>query len=282
MADFAVSYGEWESQPVFNITAKCGHSFQEHQDGLTIEQYLGCFGEVEKCSECLQADRQAMLDEADYRLNPDTEALGWARIADAISFQTTLIGQPAEQEDEDLDSEETRMTISSVEAAIRQARAVISEWEEAGFGMDSWGEEQTRYAVIDPIISALGWKTCDPRECLPEYWRVRDDEASGRVDYALFSKQSLADIGNGLVAPDIIIVSKSLNVELDDTHLRQLPEYREAEPRMRTGFAVLTHGREWWIFENSRRSLHRAYILVGDPKVEARILSRYLARGKFE
>lgn len=32
------------------------------------------------CTECLQADMQRILDEADYRLNPDGRALGWERL----------------------------------------------------------------------------------------------------------------------------------------------------------------------------------------------------------
>ena len=31
MAEFSISYGELESRPVFNITAKCGHSFREYR-----------------------------------------------------------------------------------------------------------------------------------------------------------------------------------------------------------------------------------------------------------
>ena len=54
------------------------------------------------------------------------------------------------------------MSIRSVESAIRYVRAVVKEWDEAGFGYDNWREEHTRYAIIDPLISALGWNTADP------------------------------------------------------------------------------------------------------------------------
>ena len=59
------------------------------------------------------------------------------------------------------------MSIRTVEAAIRHARSVITEWEEAGFGPIDWMEVHTRYAVIDPVIKALGWNISDPRECHP-------------------------------------------------------------------------------------------------------------------
>ena len=48
------------------------------------------------------------------------------------------------------------MSIQTVEAAIRHARPVIAEWEEAGFGLSDWMEVHTRCAVIDPAIKALG------------------------------------------------------------------------------------------------------------------------------
>lgn len=283
MAEFAISYGgEWETPPVFVVTAKCGHTYRVLREppDETIEQAREYFGEVDQCPPCIQEGMQAILDEIDYQLGPDTAALGWNRIADAITFGGGIIGLPAEQDDEDLD-EETRTTARSVEAAIRRVRSVISEWEEAGYGMDSWREEQTRYAVIDPIISALGWNLSDPKECLREYRRIHNDDASGRVDYALFIKQSLADIGNGLVAPDVIILSTSLNVELDSPHIRQLREYTNAEPPMEKGVTALTNGREWKMFTPQKRGLHPANILKLDPKGQALFLSKYLARCKF-
>ena len=177
------------------------------------------------------------------------------------------------------------MTISSVEAAIQHARAVTSEWKKAGFGLDQWREEHTRYALIDPIIVALGWKTWDPRECHPEYGRFSDrGESYGRVDYALFGKQDLADIGNGAVAPDIIIEAKSLNVELEP-HIEQLRRYAEAKPSMTNGVAVLTNGREWRLYElPGRRAFHNKLkdpvinILKGDPEDVGRLLSESLDR----
>ena len=48
---------------------------------------------------------------------------------------------------------------------------MITEWEEEGFGFSDWMEVHTRYAVIDPVITALGWDTSDPKECHPEYPR---------------------------------------------------------------------------------------------------------------
>ena len=46
------------------------------------------------------------------------------------------------------------MSIKSVEEAIRHSRVVVDEWKEAGF--TEGREEHTRYAIIDPVIRALG------------------------------------------------------------------------------------------------------------------------------
>lgn len=92
MAEFSISYGEWESRPVFNITAKCGHSFREYRKPeVTIERWLGAFGELGKCPECVEKDLQDLLDQADYQLNPDTRALGLERLDGVVSIEWTRI-----------------------------------------------------------------------------------------------------------------------------------------------------------------------------------------------
>ena len=92
--------------------------------------------------------------------------------------------------------------------------------------------------------TCLGWNTCDPREYHPEYWRFGDREAGERVDYALFGKPCVTGIGNGGVAPDIVIEAKRLHLGLEE-HVEQLQRSSLAEPPM-TGramaVAVLTNG----------------------------------------
>ena len=176
------------------------------------------------------------------------------------------------------------MSISAVEAAIRHARKVITEWDQAGFTY--WREEHTRYAVIDPVITALGWDTSDPKECHPEYWRFRGDEAAGRADYALFATPDLDAIGNLTMEPDVIIEAKSLNVVLEE-HVGQLQRYVDAVPRMRRGVAALTNGREWWLYDLDRRGsfhgkrLAPINILGDDLRESARTLNEWLDRRRF-
>jgi hypothetical protein len=178
------------------------------------------------------------------------------------------------------------MSISTVEAAIRHARTMITEWEEEGFGFGDWLEVHTRYAVIDPVITALGWDTSDPKECHPEYPRYGDGETRARVDYALFGEPNLVAIGNYEVAPDVIIEAKSVGVELEE-HVEQLEGYAEAAHRMRNGVAVLTNGREWWLYDLDRRgSFHGKRLapinaLEDNLRESARTLNAWLDRRRF-
>ena len=110
MADYSISYGEWESQPVFDITAKCGHSFRVYRvprtPTATIEGILRTYGEQEQCPDCLQGGLQAILDEADYRLNPDTAARGWDRILSATSEEITPIDVAGDDDGDDDDDDD--------------------------------------------------------------------------------------------------------------------------------------------------------------------------------
>ena len=63
------------------------------------------------------------------------------------------------------------MTLISVQKAVRKARKEMKVWDRVADaywpGENSWREDQTRYAFIDPIIKALGWDTSDPQKCYP-------------------------------------------------------------------------------------------------------------------
>lgn len=172
------------------------------------------------------------------------------------------------------------MGIRKVDAAIRKIRDVVKEWASAG--ETDWREDHTRYAVIDPIILALGWDTADPKVCHPEFPRPFPK----RVDYALFSGADVDAIVSGLVVPDVIIESKALRTELDDG-VSQLRSYASTSPRMQEGFAVLTNGNEWRIYDVSRsgrfakKEVGRVHILTGDVRVSARVLDQRLGRSGF-
>ena len=142
-------------------------------------------------------------------------------------------------------------TAVMVKTAVEKAYSTYQEW----FRPDqpSLGETQTRYALIDPILRALGWDTADPKVCYPE-WRIKNH----RVDYALFPRSEVQDLVDGIVVPAIVIEAKSLYrpaqprgeygqaIWKDD--IQQLQDYIDAEPRMDEGLAVFTNGRKWLLY----------------------------------
>ena len=173
------------------------------------------------------------------------------------------------------------MSVGNVETAIRKVIELVREWDAAG--ETDWREDHTRYAVIDPIIRALGWDTGDPKVCHPEFPRP----FPRRVDYALFAAAEVDAIVNGVVVPDVIIESKALKAELDGG-VSQLRSYASASPRMDEGFAVLTNGDEWRIYNLSHRGsfggklvVEPVNILTAAPGDSAGVLHHWLGRSEF-
>ena len=170
------------------------------------------------------------------------------------------------------------MTIKALEDAIQHSRDVTKEWDDAG--APNWLEDHTRYAVIDPILRALGWDTADPKECHPEYPRPYEQ---GRVDYALFGVWSVDDIATGSIEPVIIIEAKALRNDLND-HIEQLEKYVEASPSMKEGVAVLTNGIEWRLYSVEGRGrlagkrMDSVDILKDDRRWVAQTLHQWLGR----
>lgn len=142
-------------------------------------------------------------------------------------------------------------SLTTVRTAVEKAVITYEEWYSSD--RPSLGEYQTRYALIDPILRALGWDTADPKECYPE-WRYKNR----RVDYALFSRSTTQDLVDGLAVPAIIIEAKSVyrtdqpkgeyGQAIYPEDVQQLQDYIDAEPRMDEGLAVFTNGRKWLLY----------------------------------
>ena len=139
-------------------------------------------------------------------------------------------------------------------------------------------EVRTRYALIDPILQALGWNLSDPSQVRLEHETRRDQPKPPRVDYALMSTTG---------KPVILVEAKPLHEEyvaihkanreedrarikeaweklllgleipnarpaiamwrdIMETHETQLKEYIE-QLQLGSGYAVLTYGAEWRI-----------------------------------
>ncbi len=110
---------------------------------------------------------------------------------------------------------ELRERIDAHGAALRQSEAL------------------TRYALIDPLLRALGWNTADPALVVPEY-----RSGSGSADYAL--------LGNG--KPLMMVEAKKLDTPLRDV-VGQGIQYCLIQG---TAHFSVTDGRRWEIYETHR------------------------------
>ncbi len=177
------------------------------------------------------------------------------------------------------------MSIQSVTEAIEHCRAVVDDWPECMVEWSlAWREVDTRYAFIDPIINALGWKVCDPKQVVAECKR-----GEGWLDYALFDRNGISTIREG-GAPIVAIEAKSLwgyGRYLLQEHESQLEYYVTAEPPMERGLAVLTNGAEWRIYdvakpgEFSKKLVAAVDITQGSGDIAASELHHWLRKERW-
>jgi len=93
-------------------------------------------------------------------------------------------------------------------------------------------EALTRYALIDPLLRALGWDTEDPEQVVPEF-----TTEAGRPDYALKI--------NGKTV--VFIEAKALGTQWDDKLItKQVLPYANASG---VPYAVVTDGDRWEVYE---------------------------------
>ena len=96
-------------------------------------------------------------------------------------------------------------------------------------------ETRTRMALIDPLLTALGWDTSDPAMVLPEY-----DVSGRKADYALLD-------GGG--SPSATVEAKKLGEPLA-SHRMQMLNYSNASG---VEYAGLTDGDKWELYEVFKR-----------------------------
>ena len=177
------------------------------------------------------------------------------------------------------------MSIQSVVEAIEHCRAVVDEWPECMCEWSlAWREVDTRYAFIDPVLTALGWNVSDPKRVVAE-WR----RGEGWLDYALFAPGSRATILES-GAPCIAVEAKSLwgyrRSRLTD-HWPQLAYYVTASPAMQQGLGVLTNGAEWHIYdvatpgEFAEKLVAKVDITEGGSEDAARELYQWLSKERW-
>ena len=93
-------------------------------------------------------------------------------------------------------------------------------------------ETRTRMALIDPLLTALGWDVADPALVTPEY-RV----ASGWADYALQGRDSV---------PAAIVEAKRLAHAISDDERMQMLNYANISG---VRYAAVTDGNVWELYE---------------------------------
>lgn len=93
-------------------------------------------------------------------------------------------------------------------------------------------ETRTRMALIDPLLTALGWETNDPSVVIPEY-KVSD----GWADYALLRPDG---------HPAAVIEAKKLGTVLDAKSRRQMLNYANESG---IEYAGLTDGNNWELYK---------------------------------
>ena len=98
-------------------------------------------------------------------------------------------------------------------------------------------ETETRYFIIDPVLRALGWSLSDSEQIAFEVWLNNH----GRVDYVMYDEEW---------DPCIILEAKALG-NWAESHEKQLQQYVR---RIRSGYAVLTNGRKWKVWDLNQRN----------------------------
>ena len=93
-------------------------------------------------------------------------------------------------------------------------------------------EDQTKNALVLPVLAALGWDVFDPSEVRPEHHLVIEGRTREAVDYALFIR------GKVTVAIEV----KSATAPLHKDHVAQLRGYFGASG---AHIGVLTNGIDW-------------------------------------
>lgn len=96
-------------------------------------------------------------------------------------------------------------------------------------------EYRTRMALIDPLLTALGWDVSDPELVMPEY-----DVSGRKADYALLSAQG---------RPAATIEAKRLGESLE-SHRMQMLNYSNASG---VEYSGLTDGNRWELYEVFKR-----------------------------
>jgi len=130
-------------------------------------------------------------------------------------------------------------------------------------------ETRTRYALIDPVLEALGWHLRDPSEVIPEY-----STGEGRADYALLGKEPDP-------TPVLLVEAKKLGTPLENRLGQAITYCNEKGVKY---FAV-TDGERWAVYEtfkpvpNPQKLIMSFAMSMPDSELVMKML--WLWRGNF-
>jgi len=154
--------------------------------------------------------------------------------------------------------------MSDLEVALATVRDRIAKYQRQGIG-----EQDTKAALIVPILRALGWDVEDLEDVKLEYRRRPSDNP---VDYALFL----------LRTPRLFIEAKSLGAHVDDGKwASQILAYATVAG---VEWVALTDGNEWRIYNSHapvpvEQKLFRV-VRVADPETHADQTLKLLAKAQ--
>ena len=220
-----------------------------------LNRVMGIMGDLARAHRMRRVAQETGLGEKSLyksmRAGASPEFNTVLRVLRALGFRLKVIPIDEQGDYAKLEIMAMETTAAMVKNAVEKAYGTYQEWFRSD--QPSLGETQTRYALIAPILRALGWDTADPKVCYPE-WRIKNQ----RVDYALFPRSDVQDLVDGLAVPAILIEAKSLyrpdqprgesGQAIWEDDIQQLQDYIDAEPRMDVGLAVFTNGRKWLLY----------------------------------
>ena len=95
-------------------------------------------------------------------------------------------------------------------------------------------ESATRYCLIDPLLTALGWDLSDPTQVLTEY-----NSGNGRADYAMVP---------GIGPPSLVVEAKSLHTPTSQGIAQSINYCLQDGIK----YFIVTNGDDWEVYETHR------------------------------
>ena len=155
--------------------------------------------------------------------------------------------------------DELNELVGTLKGRIEQHRDMLSKSETA-----------TRYALIDPLLTALGWDLQDPGQVRMEY-----HTGGGFADYAMLS-------GGSASRPRLVIEAKKLGRPLSEG-LSQSITYSNEKGIL---YSVVTNGRDWAAYDTFKAVPNEDKKIIDfnlmDPTQTIVMKMLWLWRGNFE